>query len=143
MATEATYTNIDSVEQQLRLLKQRRDLHASRLRDHFEALKDHQHRGMLLKDAAHDLFRAMKPAEMVGAALEPAKGLAPTLVQFLSTKGSFKRKLFFTALSMAAPALLKRVDLGKVIGTVSRLFGSKASHNGHTEPHPDEVIDPR
>jgi hypothetical protein len=75
----------------------------------------------------------------VRTALEPARGLVPLLVQFASIRGGFRRRLLFTALSVAAPSLLKRVDFAKVVGTVMALF--RPHHEGNGRMHAETVLD--
>jgi hypothetical protein len=142
MGIDLPFQRIDAVEQRLRLLQQQRDQHASRLRQHVEVLKDHELRGRLMKDAVHDMLHAWKPGEVVRTALEPAAGLVPLLMQFVSFRGGFKRKLLLTGLSLAAPALLKRVDVAKVIGAVASFFRKHHESNGHAEPVLTEADDP-
>ena len=132
MATDLPFRDLEMVEQQLRLAHQRRDMHASQLRAHVDLLKDREHRGLMMKDAVHDLLHSWRPAEVVGAALEPAKGLLPLLIQMATMRGSLKRRVFWTALSVLTPTLLKQVDFGKVFHMVSGLFSGRATvgHNG-------------
>jgi hypothetical protein len=127
MVISRPYASLDAVERELLLIRQRRDAHGTSLERHVEALKDHTHRGKLMKDAVHDLMHSWKPAEMVKAAVQPAKGLLPVLIQLLTMRGSFKRRLFMTALSMAAPALIKRIDFGTIMHVVNGLLHKKGS----------------
>ena len=134
MATDTAFTRLDVVEQHLRLLQQQREQYALRLRQHMEALKDREHRGAMMKEAASDLLHAWKPAVAISKALQPGKGVLPLLVQFVGMRGSLKRRILFTALSMAAPALIKHVDLKKVMNMVSGVFRPRHGTNGHG-PH--------
>jgi hypothetical protein len=144
MVIDPPFKHMDAVEQRLRLLQQQRDQHASHLRLHLDVLKDHDLRGRLMKEAVRDMWQAWKPAELVRTALEPAAGIVPLLVQFATIRGGFKRRLLLTALSVAAPALLKRMDLAKVMGTVMSLFRARHEANGkmHAETVFDEADDP-
>ncbi|HMC97468.1 MAG TPA: hypothetical protein VKG92_07445 [Flavobacteriales bacterium] len=134
MVTERPFSGMDAVEQRLRLLDQERNLHAYRVKQHVAAIKDREHRAALLKDAVSSLLHAWRPAEVVKNALKSGSGAAvPLLFQFATTRGSIKRRLFWTALSAIAPALLKNVDVKKVVGVVAGLFRSRQGHNGHAE----------
>lgn len=141
MVIDRPYKDLHAVEQQLLMAQQRRDLHALQLQRHLEALKDRGHRGLLMKDAVHDLLHSFKPAEAISAALRPASGLAPLLMQLLTVGGSLKRRVLMTALSLAAPALLKRIDLGRLIHVVGGLLRSrkKAEQDGSYADTEDEV----
>ncbi len=132
MVISRPYSSLDAVERELLMIRQRRDAHGEHLERHLEALKDRTHRGKLIKNAVHDVLHSWKPAEVVKAAVTPAKGLLPVLFQMLTMRGSLKRRLFMTALSMAAPALIKRIDFGKVMHVVNGLLHKRPSpdHNG-------------
>ncbi len=141
MVTESPFPDLDAVEQELRLSRQRRDRHGYMIQRHFDALQDREHRGLLMKDAMHDLLRSWKPAEVVGAALGPSKGLFPLLFQMVTTRGGLKRRMLMAALSVAAPALLQRLDLAKVVHGVATLFrkSGKVGQNGvHTKEAQEE-----
>src|SRR5262245_2782990 len=133
MATDVyagAFSDLDHVEQRLRLVKQERDQYAHLFRQHLEVLKDHDRRGILMKNAMYDLLHAWRPAEVVRAALEPAQGVLPVVVQLAGMRGSLKRRLLWTAASLVAPALLKRMDMSKVLGTVMALFRPHEHGNG-------------
>lgn len=133
MVTERAFSGMDAVEQRLRVLDQQRTLYAYRVQQHVAALKDREHRAALLKGAVKDLVHAWRPMEAVKAALSPGNGALPLLVQFATTRGGFKRRLFWTALSAIAPTLLKSVDMKKAMGVVSGLFRPRHEQNGHAD----------
>lgn len=93
--------------EKLRLDRVRRE-HGESLERHWLALKDHDVRGALLRDAVGDVFRAWKPFRMISglfggntttAALGAALG-----------GGSWVRRLFRFGMGMALPKILERLE---------------------------------
>lgn len=97
------------VERELQRLDAIRRRHEARLERHWEALQDHDVRGRLMKDAAHDMLRSWKPAQVLGS-LFGSGSFGSSLGFALGRRGGWAKRAFLFALSMAAPSLLKRVS---------------------------------
>lgn len=107
MARSERFRHMDEVARELARLDAVREHHELRLERHWQAMLDHDVRGRLLKDAAHDMVRSWKPTRVLnsifgGGSVGSSFGFA------LGRKGGLGRRALYFALSMALPALLKK-----------------------------------
>jgi hypothetical protein len=67
MARSDRFRSMDEVSAELARLDAVRDHHEARLERHWQALLDHDVRGRLMKDAAHDMVRSWKPTRVLNS----------------------------------------------------------------------------
>jgi hypothetical protein len=60
MAMDERYTDPDGLKRELAELKAQRDSERDRLKAHLHALLDKERRGLLMKDAVHDVLRSTR-----------------------------------------------------------------------------------
>lgn len=107
MARSDRFHSMDEVAAELARLDAVRDHHEARLERHWQAMLDHDVRGRLLKDAAHDMVRSWKPTRVLNSIF--GSGSVGSSFGFaLGRRGGLGKRALYFALSMALPVLMKK-----------------------------------
>lgn len=133
MTKTERYSNFDEVTQELTRLQHVRTKRREAVELYWDAIKDHDTRGRLLKDALHDAFRSIRPIQAISSLLtgNGSSTGARIAAHALTGRGSLKRRLFWAVLSAAAPAL---------VGLAAREIG-KFARRSEPDPNGEEIVD--
>ena len=93
-----------------RRLIQKRDLHAARIAQHWEALKDKDVRTDLANNAIHDLLGLWKPTRFLSSLFSPGSLGTSLSMSLGGGKGGWPKRAALFALGLIAPGLIGRIE---------------------------------
>ena len=109
MDSVTRFQSLDQLTGEKARLDAVRKHHGARLERHWSALKDHDVRGLLLRDAASDVLRSWKPTRLL-AGLFGGGSLTSALGSAVFRRGGLSKRIFFFAASLIVPWLLQRAS---------------------------------
>jgi hypothetical protein len=92
-----------------RRLMEKRDRHARRIEQHWEALKDKKVRGEMASNALHDALDMWKPTRVLSSLLSNGSLGTSLGLALGSGKGGWPKRAALFALGLVAPKLIKRM----------------------------------
>ncbi|MBK6775984.1 MAG: hypothetical protein IPG74_09145 [Flavobacteriales bacterium] len=139
MGNQREFTSLSEVAAERARLNELRKVHAQRLERHWEAMKDHEVRGLLLRDAVGDMVRSWKPASMI-AGLMGGGSLTSAVGAAVFRGGGLTKRMLSFAVRLLVPYLLKQagnlsVDriMTEVQSTMERVKKRMAERRDRTE----------
>ena len=121
------FESIGAFLDEKRRLTDKRDLHASRIEQHWQALKDKKVRGELAGNALQDVLGMWKPTRILGSLIGNGSMGASLGMVLGSGKGGWLKRAALFGLGMFAPKLLKRAQ-GLSVEDIIREVGTSVDH---------------
>ena len=106
MDSATRFHSLDQLALEKARLNGVRKHHSAQLQRHWAALKDHEVRGLLIRDAASDVFRSWRPARLLSGLLGGGS-LTAALGSTIFRRGGLSKRIFFFAASLIVPYLLR------------------------------------
>jgi hypothetical protein len=120
MGNPRRFLSLSEVAAERARLNEMRKVHAHRLERHWEAMKDHEVRGILLRDAVGDVVRSWKPGPMI-AGLMGGGSLTSAMGAAVFRSGGLGKRIMSFAFRLIVPYLLKQagnISVDRIINEV-------------------------